>query len=101
MRNAISSCFSLVSPQKIAESAILCKPEDLAGAFPGWRPPLAAPVRRLFKNPFTGEMTTIETREPEWHEEERHDLGRDYKVVAIEGNYEDYLEGRLPPSVGV
>jgi hypothetical protein len=77
----------------------LCKPEELSGRFPGWRPPLPAPVRRQFKNPFTGEMSTIETREPEWPEEGQDTVERDYQVVAIEGNYEDYLEGRLPPSV--
>src|SRR5262249_52264060 len=40
----------------------------------------------------------IETREPDWPEEEDA-LERDYQVVSIEGDYKDYLEGRLPPSV--
>ena len=77
----------------------LCKPEELPGGFPGWRAPLAAPVQRQFKNPFTGEISTIETRAPEWPEEEQDALERDYQVVAMQGKYEEYLEGRLPPSV--
>jgi hypothetical protein len=57
-------------------------------------------VKRKFKNPFTGEATTVETREPEWSEDEGADpVDREYQVVAIEGDYDDYLEGRLPPFV--
>jgi hypothetical protein len=78
----------------------LCNPEQLASGFPGWLPPLPKPVKRQFNNPFTGETTTVETREPEWPETEHAEMmDRDYQVVAIEGNYEDYLEGRLPPFV--
>jgi hypothetical protein len=78
----------------------LCKPEELPRGFPGWRPPLPTPVRRQFKNPFTGQISTIETREPEWSDEQGDAFEREYQVVSIEGAYEDYLEGRLPPSVG-
>jgi hypothetical protein len=47
-----------------------------------------------------GETTTIETREPKWSEgEDVEATERDYQAVAIEGNYEDYLEGRLPAFV--
>jgi len=38
----------------------LCKPEELPGGFPGWRLPLAKPVRREFRNPFTGELSVVE-----------------------------------------
>jgi hypothetical protein len=86
-------------PMAIYTTFFLCKPEELHGGFPGWRPPLAAPVRRQFKNPFTGELSTIETREPEWLEEGEEVFERDYQVVAAEGNYKDYLEGRLPPFI--
>ena len=44
----------------------LCRPEELPGGFPVWRPPLAAPVRREFRNPLTGQVQVVETREPEW-----------------------------------
>lgn len=77
----------------------LCQPGELPGGFPGWRLPLAKPVRRKFRNPFTGEESVVETREPEWPEEAWNEAERDYQVVAIEGRYEDYLEGRLPPFV--
>jgi hypothetical protein len=77
----------------------LCKPEDLPGGFPGWRLPLAKPVRREVRNPFTGEVAVVETREPEWLEEASEEPEREYQVVTIAGRYEDYLEGRLPPFV--
>ncbi len=75
----------------------VCEPQVLTAGFPGWRPPLPKPVRREFKNPFTGETTAVLTREPEWPDGEEADLmERGYQVVAIEGNYEDYLERRIP-----
>jgi hypothetical protein len=77
----------------------LCRPEELSGGFPGWRLPLAKPVRRKFRNPFTGEESVVETREPDWPEDAGALPERDYQVVAIEGRYEDYLEGRLSPFV--
>jgi hypothetical protein len=77
----------------------LCKPKELPGGFPGWRLPLKQPVRRKFRDPFTGELSVVETREPEWPEAAGEELNRDYQVVAIEGRYEDYLERRLPSFV--
>lgn len=77
----------------------LCKPEKLSEGFPGWRLSLACPVRREFRNPFTGELSVAQTREPEWSEEADDESDREYQVVAIKGRYEDYLEGRLPPFV--
>jgi len=77
----------------------LCKPKELLRGFPGWRLPLAKPVRREVRNPFTGETMVIETREPDWPEGAGEGPEREYRVVAIEGRYEDYLEGRLPPVV--
>jgi hypothetical protein len=73
----------------------LCRPEELPGGFPGWRLPLARPVRRTFRNPFTGEESVVETREPEWPEEAGDGPEREYQVVVVEGSYEDYLEDRL------
>jgi hypothetical protein len=77
----------------------LCRPEELPGGFPGWRLPLAKPVRRKVRNPFTGEVSVVESREPEWPDEAGDEAEREYQVVEIEGSYEDYLEGRLPPFV--
>ena len=77
----------------------LCKPEELLGGFPGWRLPLAQPVRRELRNPFTGEVSMVETREPEWPEQAEAELDRNYRVVNIEARYEDYLESRLLPFV--
>jgi hypothetical protein len=78
----------------------VCNPEQLAAGFLGWQPPLPNPVKRSFNDPFTGETTTIETREPEWPQDEGIELmEREYQVVSIEGSYADYLEARLPPFV--
>jgi hypothetical protein len=79
----------------------LCKSKDLAKGFPGWRPPLAKPVRREIRNPFTGKLTVIETRAPEWPEDTSEWPEREHQVAVIRGKYEDYLEGRLPPFVRV
>jgi hypothetical protein len=78
----------------------LADPREVPGGFPGWKPPLPAPVRREFRNPFTKQVVTIETREPEWPDES--DVGAavpQYRAASIQGRYEDYLEGRLPPFV--
>lgn len=77
----------------------LCRPEQLTDGFPGWRLPLAKPVRRTFRNPFTGAESVVESREPEWPDGEGDEPEREYRVVEIEGSYEDYLEDRLPPFV--
>lgn len=82
----------------IYSTFFLCKPSDLIQNFPGWRLPLPAPVRRHVANPFTGQKSTIETREPEWPEEDDVQE-QDYQAVAIEGNYQEYLERRLPLSL--
>src|SRR4051794_39853795 len=74
----------------------LCDPEELTSGFPGWRLPLAKPVTREVRNPFTGAVSVVESHEPEWPEEAGDEAEREYQVVQIEGNYEDYLEGRLP-----
>ena len=81
----------------------LCNPQQLAAGFPRWRSPLPTAVKRVVKNPFTGQAMTIETREPEWPEgafAEPQNYER--QVVAIKGeyrDYQDYLEGRLPAFV--
>ena len=77
----------------------LCQTETLSGGFPGWKLPLAAPVYRKFCNPFTGEESIVETREPDWPEEAASEIESEYQVASIAGRYEDYLESRLPPFV--
>jgi hypothetical protein len=77
----------------------LCKPTELPGGFPGWRPPLAEPVRREVRDPFTGELLVVETCVPEWPEDAAEEAELSYQVVEIEGSYEEYLENRLPPFV--
>ena len=73
--------------------------DQLAQAFPGWKPPLPEPVPRSFTNPFTGQATTQLTREPTWDEDEELDEEPGAVVVEIEGDYARYLEGRLSPAV--
>jgi hypothetical protein len=77
----------------------LCRPEELPGGLPGWRLPLTRPVRRELRNPFTGEVSVVESREPDWPDEAGDEAEREYQVVEIESSYEDYLEGRLPPFI--
>jgi hypothetical protein len=78
----------------------LCKPEELSAGFPSWRLPLPKPIRREFKNMFTGEISTFETREPEWPDDENESVvSSEAVVIQGQGSYEDYLEGRLPPVV--
>jgi hypothetical protein len=45
---------------------------------------LAKPVRRKFRNPFTGEESVVKTREPEWPEEAGDEPERENQVVEIE-----------------
>src|SRR5262249_44810119 len=59
----------------------LCKPEELPGGFPGWRLPLAKPVRREFRNPFTGELSVVETHDPDWPRDSPEVQRRAYQGV--------------------
>jgi hypothetical protein len=80
----------------------LCEPAGLDGGFPDWLPPLAEPVRHEVRDPFTDELLVVETRVPEWPDnQEDADAEGDgeYRAIAIEGSYEDYLEDRLPSFV--
>ncbi len=77
----------------------LAEPQEVLGGFPGWKPPLPAPVRRERRNPFTQQLVTIETREPDWQDVERASEVRQHRVVAGQGRYGDYLENRLPPFI--
>jgi hypothetical protein len=67
----------------------------LPAAFPGWRLPLPKPVRREVRDIF-GEVSVIETCEPEWPDDEDEPMDQKYQVVSSSGRYEDYLEGRIP-----
>jgi len=78
----------------------LCEPERLPEGFPGWKLPLAEPVERQIVHPLTRERITIRTREPEWEDYDPNDFQMpEYHGVSIEGDYQTYLEERLPPFV--
>lgn len=83
----------------IYTTLFLSRPEELATGFPGWHIPLPEPVRREFRNPFTGETWVVETREPVWEEAAHEPSGSRAELVTGTGSYEDYLEGRLPEFV--
>lgn len=83
----------------IYSTFFISRPDDLPGGFPGWCLPLPGPVWREVKNPFTGEVSRVESRAPLWPEDDDESFERDYVVVTGEGSYEDYLEGRLPEFV--
>src|SRR5262245_1209607 len=78
----------------------LCHPNELLPSFPGWKEPLAVPVKRTRMNPFTREQVTVVTREPEWNEVGSSELQvPEFEVVSIEGSYARYLEQRIPRSI--
>jgi hypothetical protein len=78
----------------------VCKPQELTEGFPGWLPPLPHPVKREFRNPMTKQVSVIETRRPEWPREDAPSpIPPRYKVAAIQGSYQEYLEGRQQPFV--
>ena len=84
----------------IYSTFFLSAPDQLHPGFPEWRLPLPQPVTRKTINPFTREDMTIQTRAPEWDDVDPNDpLFPEMAVVAIEGDYQAYLERRLPPFI--
>ena len=83
----------------IYTTLFLCEPEKLLAGFPEWKPALAQPVRREVRNPFTGEEMIIESRNPDWPEEEEEVSMPQFQAVEINMPYEQYLEARLPDFV--
>lgn len=84
----------------IYTTLFLCESVELLTAFPGWKLPLSAAVSRTRVNPFTQQEMTVETREPEWEDFDPNIITMpEVGVVAIEGDYESYLEKRIPQSV--
>ncbi|MEO1529475.1 MAG: hypothetical protein AAFX06_28975 [Planctomycetota bacterium] len=78
----------------------LANAEQLSPAFPDWKEPLPEPVARTTLNPYTREEITITTRAPEWDDFDPEMIEfEEPRVVAIEGDYQDFLENRLPPFV--
>ena len=78
----------------------VCRPEELVAGFPGWRLPLAEPVRREVKNPFTGKTVIVHSREPEWPEDSVEDLVSSSRQIFVGSeSFEVYLENRLPAFV--
>lgn len=84
----------------IYSTFFLSTSEQLAAAFRDWKPPLPEPITRQIRNPFTGEEETVTTCVPDWDDEADAEFDLpEYRVVQIEGRYEDYLESRLHPHV--
>lgn len=78
----------------------LCEPDRLASSFPGWKPPLTEPVQRERIHPISRELFTVESVEPDWDDFDPDCLTLpEYQVVLIVGDYRDYLEQRLLPTV--
>jgi hypothetical protein len=79
---------------------LLCEPHKLAEGFPGWLPPLDAPVVRTVRNPFTGAELTLETQAPDWPDTEGSDFTMPpMQVISGQGDYQTYLERRIPSFV--
>jgi hypothetical protein len=75
-------------------------PANLQVGFPEWKLPLSGPVSRTILNPFTREEMTFLTRDPEWDELVSDEMETpQWAAVNIEGDYETYLQQRLPPFV--
>lgn len=84
----------------IYSTFFLSEPVQLPAGFPGWKLPLPEPVTRKLINPFTREEMTITTRAPEWDDFDPENMEMpEYQVVAIEGDYQTYLQQRIPPFV--
>lgn len=84
----------------IYSTFFLSEPAQLPEGFPGWKLPLETPVTQKTTNPFSGEEITVTTRVPEWVDFEPDNIEMpEVQVVAIEGDYQAYLEGRIPPFI--
>jgi hypothetical protein len=83
----------------IYSTIFLCSNEELAACFPEMKPALAKAVERWVTDPFTGKERQILTREPEWDELEAELSPPEIQVVAGHGDYQEFLESRLPPSL--
>lgn len=79
----------------VYSSFFVASPESLLSGFPGWKLPLPEPVRREITD-FFGEKRMIETREPNWDDEPDTEPEPEFVVTSMEGDYEKYLEARLP-----
>ena len=84
----------------IYSTFFLARPQELLAGFPGWKPPLAEPVVRRVKNPFTGEAMSVTSCAPDWSDLESEDPQLpEIRVVVGSGDYGAYLEGRIPDFV--
>ena len=82
----------------IYSTFFVAAPNAILSGFPGWKLPLDKPVQREIKD-FFGKRV-IETRAPVWEDVvPGQESVRRYGVVAMEGDYNAYLEARLPAFV--
>lgn len=84
----------------IYSTFFLCDPSELPSGFPDWKPPLPEPVTRKSLNPFTREEVSITSCAPEWDDCDLDEMEiPEYQVVAVEGDYGEYLNRRIPAFV--
>ena len=84
----------------IYSTFFLCDPRKLPSGFPDWKSPLPAPVTRKTLNPFTRQEVSITSCAPEWDDCDLDEMEMpEYQVVAVEGDYGEYLNGRIPTFV--
>jgi hypothetical protein len=72
---------------------------ELEAAFPGWKKPLPAPVKRTTINPFTRTPQTYDSWEPDEvliQPSAAPSTPPAPRVVAMQGDYQSYLRQRLP-----
>ena len=83
----------------IYSTFFLCSEDELKAFFPEMRPALEEAVEILITDPSTGEKVKVLTREPEWDDLDTELPPPDVQVVAGHGDYQEYLESRLPGSL--
>ncbi len=94
-----STTAFMESTVAIYSTFYLAAPDELLDGFPGWKLPLDEPEKREITSFFGGKQT-IETREPLWDDiAAAEEPASEYGVVAMDGDYADYLEMRLPALV--